>query len=123
MSQAQFSSSMARRVLLAGLVLGGCAPAVVQPPPQAGVPQGIEFSTCPWPSKGTVNEAMVRVRVLVGIDGRPKGVEVVEAQPANQGFGERAEECIMKKTFEAGVVANGSPTQSWTPIFRIDFAR
>lgn len=114
-------------VLASSLLLGACGAGQkdAEPPPQAGVTPGTDFSTCAWPSESQPDtmKATVRLRVLVGPDGKPRGVEVKSAEPDSQGFGERAEQCALAMTFEPGVLPNGSPTQAWTPVLRVEFAR
>ncbi len=108
------------------LVATGCgAGSVEQPPPAAGLVAGMDFSRCPWPSESLpdTRAAVVRMKVLVGPDGSARGVEIDSATPEKQGFGERAQQCALAMKFEPGVMANGEPTQAWTPIFQVDFAR
>jgi len=108
------------------LALPGCGAGISDPDnpaPAASVPASMDFSTCPWPVKGLADKATVRLRVLVGPNGAVHGVELVSSDPEEQGFGERAEECARQKTFKPAVLADGSPTQAWTPVFRVQFAR
>ena len=67
------------------------------------------------------NQALVRIAVTVGPDGRAKSVTVLE--DPGFGFGRAARRCAMQKSFSPGLDGNGNPTTSTTPPFGVRFRR
>jgi hypothetical protein len=81
-------------------------------------------SSCGFPSEAAVakiDAAAVTLRVLVGPDGLPKAVQVLE-QPGF-GFGSAATRCAMARKYQAGTDDLGVPVASWTPPIRLRFLR
>lgn len=101
----------------------GGPPAVDKSRP-AGLPTNANWNSCPWPAQATseqINNAVVRVVVVVAADGRPTSVNVV-SEPG-YGFGNMAQRCAMRFTYPVGLDKMGNPTARATPPFRIKFQR
>jgi hypothetical protein len=118
---------------LAALVVG-CAPESLRSPalPLAlfeapGEPPswaGPGDSSCGFPAAAAVSKidaAAVSLRVLVGVDGLPKAVQVLE-EPGF-GFGSAAARCAMARKYQPGTDDRGVPIASWTPPIRLRFLR
>jgi len=81
-------------------------------------------ATCGFPSAADaakIDAAVVVLRVLVGPDGAPKLVQMLE-EPGF-GFGSAATRCAMARKFEPGSDERGVPVTAWTPPIRIRFLR
>ncbi len=87
---------------------------VAGPPPvdksrPAGLPTG-NWNSCPWPAQATaeqINNAVVRIVVVVGADGRPTSVNVVS--DPGYGFGAMAQRCAMRFSYPVGRDKLGNP--------------
>lgn len=101
----------------------------VGPPPvdksrPAGIPLNANWNGCPWPAQATseqINNAVVRIVVVVAPDGRPTSVNVV-SEPG-YGFGDMAQRCAMRFTYPVGLDKMGNPKAAATPPFRVKFQR
>jgi hypothetical protein len=81
-------------------------------------------STCGFPpgaALATIDAAAVSLRVLVGADGLPKAVQLLE-EPGF-GFGTAAVRCAMARKYQSGTDDQGVPIASWTPPIRLRFLR
>lgn len=112
----------------AGGVEGGkgtnpnAAPTVNRSRP-AGLPQGTSWN-CDFPPEADaeqINHAVVRLVVIVGPDGSPKSVNIVE--DPGYGFGRLARRCALSKKYEPSLDASGKPIAGATPPFRVRFQR
>ena len=57
----------------------------------------------------------------MGVDGRPTGVTVLK--DPGYGFGRKARECAMRKTFNTALDREGRPVAGKTKPFKIHFER
>ena len=81
-------------------------------------------STCGFPPEAStprIDAAAVSLRVLVGADGLPKAVQVLE-EPGF-GFGSAAARCAMARKYQPGTDERGISVASWTPPIRLRFLR
>jgi len=81
-------------------------------------------SSCGFPSEAAVakiDAAAVSLRVLVGADGLPKAVQVLE-EPGF-GFGSAAVHCAMARKYQSGTDERGVRIAGWTPPIRLRFLR
>jgi protein TonB len=81
-------------------------------------------STCGFPSEAAIakiDAAAVSLRVLVGADGLPRAVQVLD-EPGF-GFGSAAARCAMTRKYRSGTDDRGVRVESWTPPIRIRFLR
>lgn len=90
----------------------------------AGLVSGVGWSDCGFPSEADaeqINQASVQIVVVVGPDGSPQSVSVV--QDPGYGFGRVAKRCAMRKRFEPGLDKWGRPSTRSTPPFNVRFTR
>ncbi|HSC87407.1 MAG TPA: hypothetical protein VLC09_09070 [Polyangiaceae bacterium] len=112
---------------VAGGVPGGTGTAPSGPPAvskarSAGLGTGADWRNCPFPPEAEGEDsAVVRLVVIVGSDGRPKSVTVVD--DPGYGFGRAAKRCAMEKMYEPPLDAAGSPISGPTAPFRVRFTR
>ena len=81
-------------------------------------------ATCGFPpaaAPAQIDAAEVSLRVLVGADGLPKAVQLLE-EPGF-GFGSAAARCAMARKYQSGTDEQGIPIASWTPPIRLRFIR
>jgi hypothetical protein len=133
--RAGYTSSVKARIACALLL---CAQACrATPPPKAppsDAPQVTLETTPPrflnrawdcsslWPrSDEKITQVDVKIRVLVGTDGLPKRVDVLEEQVP--GFGEAARQCAMRQRFSPALDANKQPVETTTKPFPVRFER
>jgi hypothetical protein len=75
-----------------------------------------------WPrSDEKIARVDVKIRVLVGTDGLPRRVDVLEEQVS--GFGEAASQCAMRQRFAPALDANKQPVEATTEPFPVRFER
>lgn len=112
---------------VSGGVPGGTGTAPSGPPVAskarpAGLSASADWRNCPFPSEAEgENSAVVRLVVVVGSDGRPKSVTVVD--DPGFGFGRSAKRCAMEKMYEPPLDAAGNPIAGATPPFKVRFTR
>jgi len=107
----------------------GTAPIAAAPPPidrsePAGLVLGDDWSSCPFPAEADAeqqNQAVVRLVIVVGPDGRPSQVNVLS--DPGYGFGQAARQCALRKRYTPGKDAAGKPVTKSTPPFRVRFQR
>lgn len=90
----------------------------------AGLPIGANWNSCGFPPEADVeqiNQARVNVVVLVGTDGRPTSVSVLN--DPGYGFGRIARNCAMRFKYPVGLDKYGNPTAKATRPFNITFTR
>lgn len=68
-----------------------------------------------------IDEAYVTLQVVVGVDGKPKKVTVV--QDPGHGFGRMAYQCAQRETYSASLDHDGNPVEGVTRPFRVHFVR
>lgn len=104
----------------------GTAPApapVVSKARTASLGAGSSWS-CPFPPEADaeqINEAIVRLVVVVSATGKAESVTVV-GDPGF-GFGREARRCAMSRRYEPALDASGKPITQATPAFRVRFNR
>ena len=99
------------------------APPVVNRSRPAGL-GGVSQWKMPFPAEAdaeNINQAVVRMVVVVGPDGRPKSVTLL-SDPGN-GFGREAKRFAMTQMYEPPLDANGKPTTAPSPPFAVRFKR
>lgn len=107
----------------------GTAPVAAAPPAvdrsqPAGLVLGDDWSSCPFPAEADAeqqNQAVVRLVIVVGPDGRPSQVNVLS--DPGYGFGQAARQCALRKRYTPGKDASGKPVTKSTPPFRVRFQR
>lgn len=102
----------------------GTAPPAVDRSQPAGLPLGANWNSCGFPPEADaeqINQARVRLVVVVGADGRPTSVNILS--DPGYGFGRIARNCAMRKTFTPGLDKNGNPAPRATRPFAITFTR
>lgn len=102
----------------------GTAPPAVDKSRPAGLPPGANWNTCGFPPEADaeqINQARVRVVVVVGTDGRPTSVNVLS--DPGYGFGRIARNCAMRFTYPPGLDKLGNPAPRATRPFAITFTR
>ncbi len=90
---------------------------------RTAMPQSTNWD-CGFPPEADVeqiNFARVRVVVTVGPDGRAKLV-AIQSDPGH-GFGQWAQRCAMRRSYEVGLDRWGKPVTRTTPPFWIKFER
>ncbi len=103
--------------------------APVPPPPgpdlsRAPKPLGTTWNDCGFPPEADVeqiNFMRVRLVVTVDTDGRAKSARVL-GDPG-YGFGQRAQQCALRKRYSVGLDAQGQAVVKSTPPFVITFER
>ncbi|HET9953072.1 MAG TPA: energy transducer TonB [Polyangiaceae bacterium] len=112
-----------------GGVPGGTGVKLAPPPPAedrsrpAAPDRNANWRDCPFPPDADIegiNEARVRVSVVVGPDSRPKSVTVLD--DPGHGFGRVTRDCVLRKPFIAGLDRSGQPVTQ-TAVFWIRFTR
>jgi protein TonB len=112
-----------------GVVGGrGTGPAPPPPPKDASQPAGLipgeDWNDCPFPPEADAeqqNHAMVRLMIVVGVDGRPSSVSVLT--DPGYGFGQAARKCALRKRYTPGRDAQGKPVSKATPPVGVRFRR
>jgi hypothetical protein len=107
---------MLHRSLLLLLGVSGClsqTPAKEEP----------QWAQCSFPADTLVNHAVVRVRVLVDVDGSPGQIEVVGFSERGEAFVPAARTCVRKFTFKKETDETGTPVRRWIPEFDVRFIR
>lgn len=102
----------------------GTAPPAVDKSRPAGLPPGANWNACGFPPEADaeqINQARVRVVVVVGADGRPTSVNVLS--DPGYGFGRIARNCAMRFTYPPGLDKLGNPAPRATRPFAITFTR
>jgi len=90
----------------------------------AGLLRGSGGWDAPFPPEADaeqINQATVRLVVVVGRDGRPKSATVVD--DPGYGFGRQAKRHAMTQMFEPALDSNGNPIEAATPPFKVRFQR
>jgi protein TonB len=102
----------------------GTAPPAVDKSRPAGLQLGDSWNTCGFPPEADaeqINQARVQLVVVVGTDGRPTSVSVLN--DPGFGFGRMARNCAMRKSFVPGLDKLGNPTARATRPFWVSFVR
>jgi len=102
---------------------GSVAPPVDLSKP-AGLPVNANWSSCPFPAEADaeqINQAAVRVVVVVDTAGTPTSVNVLS--DPGYGFGKQAQKCAMRFKYPVGLDTKGNPMTRATKPFRITFTR
>jgi protein TonB len=102
----------------------GTAPPAVDKSRPAGLPPGANWNSCGFPPEADaeqINQARVRVVVVVGADGRPTSVNVLN--DPGYGFGRIARNCAMRFTYPPGLDKFGNAAPRATRPFAITFTR
>ena len=125
------TTAVRKQTAIANGVQGGRGTAPAAPPPPtvdksqpAGLILGDDWSNCPFPPEADAeqqNQAVVRLVIVVGPDGRPSSVNVLS--DPGYGFGQAARQCAMRKRYTPGLDALGKPVSKATPPFRVRFQR
>jgi protein TonB len=99
------------------------------PPPvdksrPAGIPKTANWASCGFPPEAdaeNMNQAFVRVVVVVDPSGKPTSVNVLS--DPGFGFGRLARQCALRFEYPVGLDKSGNPKASATPPFNIRFTR
>ncbi|HYP75597.1 MAG TPA: energy transducer TonB [Polyangiaceae bacterium] len=116
------------------VLLAGCAPesqrspalplALFETPGEPPTWADPGDATCSFPpgaADAKIDAASVTLRILVGPDGLPKAVQMLD-EPGF-GFDYAAARCAMARKYQPGTDDQGVPITSWTPPIRIRFIR
>jgi periplasmic protein TonB len=90
----------------------------------AGLPLNANWNSCPFPAEADaeqINQAAVRVVVVVNVDGDPTSVNVLS--DPGFGFARQAQRCAMRFKYPVGLDKAGKPIARATKPFRITFTR
>lgn len=90
----------------------------------AGLPPGANWASCGFPPEADaeqINQAFVRVVVIVNASGKPTSVNILS--DPGYGFGRIAQRCAMRWTYPVGLDKMGNPTATSTRPFMIRFTR
>lgn len=102
----------------------GTAPPAVDKSRPAGLPVGANWNACGFPPEADaeqINQARVRVVVVVASDGTPTSVNVLS--DPGYGFGRFARNCAMRFKYPPGADKLGNPAPRATAPFSIVFTR
>jgi protein TonB len=90
----------------------------------AGLPVGANWKSCGFPPEADaeqINQAFVRVVVVVSASGTPTSVNVLS--DPGYGFGRIAKRCAMRFKYPVGLDKMGNPTATATRPFMVRFTR
>lgn len=113
-----------------GGVVGGKGTAAAPPAPpkedlsRAATPASRDWGDCGFPAEADVEQIdfmRLSIVVTVGTDGRARNVTVLK--DPGYGFGNQARQCALRKTYNAGLNAEGKPIVTTTPPFIVTFRR